>query len=122
MMDKCIHEQCVVTNEFSSFPEHYNSTIRRSIQDGFTLCNTGASVIDCIDYANGKFRYLRKKSSNKKWVVWGTAAMPMYLQYTPKLSTPQYMTSDLKINQSENLRLSADSFIFFESDCKGECE
>lgn len=122
LMDKCAHEQCIVSNEFSSFPKHYNSTTRRNIQDGFTLCNTGAGIIDCIDYNNGKFRYLRKKSSNKKWVVWGTAAMPMYLQYTPELSTPQYMTSDLKIDLSANLRLSADSFIFFESDCKGECE
>ena len=122
LVDKDIHDKCSVENRFSSFPEIYNGIESRTLLDGITLCNFGKRVIDCIDYSNGVFEYIRKNESKKNWVVWGTAAMPMFLDYKPGSNTPHYMLSDLKVADPKTLKLSNDSFIFFESDSKQECE
>ena len=120
LIDKDIHNECSVENRFSSFPEHYNSTESRDIQNGRTLCNVGNKIIEYMPKT--KFSYIRKKFSDKEWVVWGTSAMPMFLDFKPNKSDSHYMTSDLKLTQSKGLNLSNDSFIFFESDSKNECE
>ena len=122
LADRDIHDKCSVENRFSSFPEIYNGIESRTLLDGITLCNFGKHVIDCIDYSNGVFKYIRKNESKKNWVVWGTAAMPMFLDYKPGSNTPHYMLSDLKVADPKTLKLSNDSFIFFESDSKQECE
>ena len=122
LVDRDIHDKCSVENRFSSFPEIYNGIESRTLLDGITLCNFGKHVIDYIDYSNGVFEYIRKNESKKNWVVWGTAAMPMFLDYKPGSNTPHYMLSDLKIADPKTLKLSNDSFIFFESDSKQECE
>ena len=122
LLDKDRHEKCSVENRFSCFPEYYNSIEQREISNGKTLCNIGQKVIDCIDYSNGTFTYIRKNSSSKAWVAWGTAAMPMFLHYKPGSNIPHYMLADLKVENSKDLKLSNDSFIFFESDSKEECE
>lgn len=119
-MDKHAHNECSVENRFSSFPEQYNSTESRDIRDGSTFCNVGSKIIEYMPKTN--FAYIRKKNSDKKWVVWGTSAMPMFLDFKPNKSDPHYMTSDLKLAQSTGLNLTNDSFIFFESDSKDECE
>ena len=42
--------------------------------------------------------------------------------YIDPYPTPHYMLSDLKLMSSKGLNLSADSFIFFESDNIDECK
>lgn len=120
LMDKKKHDECLVENRFSCFPEYYNTVESRDISNGNTLCNTGNQIIKYIP--NTTFSYVRKKVSDKKWVVWGTSAMPMFLDFKPNSKEQHYMTSDLKLAPSAGLELSSDSFIFFESDDKSECE
>ena len=120
IMDKHMHSECTIENKFRCFPEYYNSVENRDITNGSTLCNVGNQIVSYIPKT--AFNYIRKKSSDKKWIVWGTTAMPMFLDFKPNSKEQHYMTSDLKLELSNALELSSDSFIFFESDSKRECE
>ncbi len=124
IMDKHLHSECVIENRWGCFPEYYNSEVKRSIRNGETLCNIGNELLEYMGVYT-KLAYIRQKKSSMEYCVWGTSAMPMFLDYKPNTKIQHYMTSDLKVCKSEDIKkepLSNDSFIFFESNNKDECK